>query len=562
VRIDESQLIGRANSFRRDFLKLAAASSAGAAAGLLTVPGARAGSTFPQQNEPTYLFNVRVYGATGDGATLDTLALNKAIEAASASGGGTVHFPAGTYLCYSIHLKSNVVLSLDAGATILAASVPVEGRTSGAYDLAESNAPWESYQDYGHNHWHNSLIWGENLHNIAIVGNGLIWGKGLSRGAEEEPHAETPGMGNKTIGLKNCRNVILRDFSILEAGHFAILATGVDNLTIDNLLIDTNRDGIDVDCCRNVRISNCSVNSPWDDAICPKSSYALGYPRTTENVTISNCYLTGAYEMGTMLDGTWKRWTTVDKAQRSHVRPYFPEEFNGSIKLGTESNGGFKNIVISNCVFDGGKGFALESSDGAIVEAITFSGITMRDCTNTPLFLRLGRRMRGPAGVPVGRLRGVTMSDIVSSNSVARLGGGGIISGIPGHVIEDVKIHDVYFEHRGGGTQEMAGRMPPEVEDDNPWPDPDMFGDIPASGFFVRHVNNIEFTNVEIAFSQPEARPVFWIDHVDAVDLFRIKTPRGIRAPVFSLHDVKDFCVTASRNVRDVYIEKTSGTTL
>ena len=114
-------------------------------------------------------------------------------------------------------------------------------------------------------------------------------------------------MGNKAIALKNCRNVTLRDFSMLAGGWFAILATGVDNLTMDNLKIDTNRDGIDIDCCRNVHISNCSVNSPWDDAICPKSSFALGYPRATENVTIGNCYLTGDYQLGAMLDGTFKR---------------------------------------------------------------------------------------------------------------------------------------------------------------------------------------------------------------------------------------------------------------
>ena len=130
------------------------------------------------------------------------------------------------------------------------------------------------------------------------------------------------------------------------------------------VLIDTNRDGIDIDCCKNVRVSNCSVNSPWDDAICPKSSFALGYARTTENVTITDCYVTGAYQLGTMLDGTWKRWPT-EKSEQVKAKPYFPREFNGSIKLGTESNGGFKNITISNCVFDGSKGFAVESSDGA-----------------------------------------------------------------------------------------------------------------------------------------------------------------------------------------------------
>ena len=525
---------------------------AGAAAAKVAFSATRAEAA---QDSGRGTFDVRVFGATGDGATIDTPSINRAIEAASAAGGGIVHFPSGTYACYSIRLKSKVALYLEPGATILAASVAEGASASSRYDAAESNKPWENYQDYGHNHWHNSLIWGEKLHDVSILGTGLIWGKGLSRGASDLPLAETPGMGNKAIGLKNCRNVVLRDFSMLQCGHFAILATGVDNLTIDNLLIDTNRDGIDIDCCKNVRVSNCSVNSPWDDAICPKSSFALGYRRTTENLTISNCYVTGAYQLGTMLDGTWKRWPT-DKAEQSKVKPYFPQEFNGSIKLGTESNGGFKNIAISNCVFDGSKGFAVESSDGADIEAITFSGITMRDCTNTPLFLRLGARMRGPAGIPIGTLRGIIISDVVSYNSISRLGGGGIFSGIPGHVIEDIKIHDCYFEHTGGGTEKMAQLHLPESPNDTPWPDPIMFGDIPASGFLLRHLRNIEFTNVEIAFKQPEARPVFWMDHVGDADFFRVKTPRSITAPVFSMHDVQEFRTLACRNVQDVQVQK------
>ena len=408
----------------------------------------------------------------GDGVTIDTPAINKAIAAANARGGGTVRFPPGIYACYSIHLKSKVVLYLEPGATILAASVPAEGaRERRLRRCGVEPALGELSRT-------TVIITGITASSGVKISTtsrfsatGLIWGKGLSRGASQFPLAETPGMGNKTIGLKNCHNVILRDFSVLEGGHFAILATGVDNLTIDNLLIDTNRDGIDIDCCRNVRISNCSVNSPFDDAICPKSSFALGYARTTENVTISNCYVTGAYEVGTMLDGTWKRWPS-DKAEQAKVLPYFPEEFNGSIKLGTESNGGFRNIAISNCVFDGSKGFALESSDGAIVEDITLTGITMRDCTNTPLFLRLGSRMRGPKGAKVGTMKRIIMSDIVCSNSVSRLGGGGIIAGIPGHPIEDIKIHDVYFEHRGSGTKEMAALNPPEAAETRTIPIP------------------------------------------------------------------------------------------
>ncbi len=284
------------NAFRRDFLKLAGTGLAGAATSAVIAPGARADVTAPIPAAGTSgVFDVRTYGAIGDGKTIDSPAINKAIETAAAAGGGTVRFPAGTYASYSIRLKSNIALYIEQGATILAASTSLDG-TTGGYDPAEPNQPWEAYQDYGHNHWHNSLIWGESINNFAILGPGLIWGNGLSRGLSDKDRlrADQSGAGNKAIALKNCHNVILRDFSILEGGHFGIIATGVDNLTIDNLKIDTNRDGMDIDCCRNVRVSNCSVNSPWDDGICPKSSFALGYARATENVTITNCYVTGA----------------------------------------------------------------------------------------------------------------------------------------------------------------------------------------------------------------------------------------------------------------------------
>jgi len=484
--------------------------------------------------------NVRQFGAKGDGATTDSPAINRAIDAAAAAGGGTVLFPAGVYLSYSIRLKSKVGLHIDHGAVILAGPTPLGGTATGGYDAAEPQGEWEPYQDYGHNHWHNSLIWGEGINDISITGPGLIWGKGLSRGWDREttrPDSTKQGVGNKSIALKNCRNVLLRDFKILEGGWFGVLATGVDNLTIDNLLIDTNRDGIDIDCCRNVRVSNCTVNSPWDDGICPKSSFALGYARPTENLTITNCYVTGGYELGSVMDGTWKPLV----GQRS--------SFTGRIKLGTESNGGFRNVAISNCVFESCKGFALESEDGALVEDVTFTGITMRDMRSAPIFLRLGTRMRGPHDAKPGVMRRVMMSNITCSSSVKLPC---ILSGVPGTTMEDIKINGFIFEHAGGGTAETAARQPEERE--AAYPDPEMFGELPASGIFARHIRGLEVSHFEVAPRVEDARPAFWLKDIEGADFFNVRVPRGA-APAFDLHNVKEFRSFGSRRLADVSID-------
>ncbi|HKE58560.1 MAG TPA: glycoside hydrolase family 28 protein [Pyrinomonadaceae bacterium] len=495
-------------------------------------------------------FDVRAFGAKGDGKAPDTPAVNKAIEAAAAAGGGTVVFPAGNYRCFSIHLKSNVSLYLDQGATILAAD-PRDG--DGKYDSPEPNQ-WDQFQDFGHSHWHNSLIWGENLENIAILGPGKIWGKGLVRAgnqsrtreqndalgnAPSDPRAGPfgypnprdaveSGWGNKAISLKLCRNVILRDFTILHGGHFAILATGVDNLTIDNLKIDTNRDGIDVDACKNVRISNCTVNSPFDDGICPKSSFALGYARVTENVTITNCQVSG-YDEGTLLDGTYKR------EFRNQNGTFSP---TGRIKFGTESNGGFKNITVSNCVFDYSRGLALEAVDGAQLEDVTINNLTMRDISNSPIFLRLGARLRGPKdSTTVGALRRIIISNVVVYNADPKYSS--IISGIPGQAIEDVRLSNIRVYARGGGTKEQAGLEPPEKEDT--YPEPTMFGELPSYGFFIRHVKGLSLRDVEVSYIKEDRRPAFLLNDVTGVDLHNVKGQHAADVSTFVLKNVSDF---------------------
>lgn len=478
------------------------------------------------------IYNVKEFGAKGDGKTIDSPAINNAIDMAAKEGGGTIYFPAGNYLCFSIRLKSNTGLFLDHGAVIVAASPDEHG---GGYDIAEPNE-WNMYQDHGHSHWHNSLIWGEGLENISITGPGKIWGKGLQRWDTDKE-----GEGNKAIALKNCRNVTIRDITMLTCGHFAILPTGVDNFTIDNLKIDTNRDAINIDCCRNVSITNCMINSPNDDAIVLKSSYALGYPRFTENVMITNCHVSG-FDEGTMLDGTFKKTQT-------HAPDKGP--VTGRIKFGTESNGGFKNISITNCTFDHCRGLALETVDGGILEDITISNISMNDITNAPIFLRLGRRMRGPQGVPVGKMRRVNISNIVINN--ANTEDGSLILGIPGHPVEDVKISNIQILAKGGAPKEYATIQVPE--DEEGYPDPMEFGTVPAYGFFIRHANGIELNNIEIIFSNEDFRPAFILDDVQQADFNNVKTPVIDGVPVFILKNVKDFKTKDCSSVPDTKLE-------
>jgi polygalacturonase len=527
-----------------------------------------------QATLPAAEFDVRAYGATGDGRTLDTAAINRAIDAAAAAGGGSVVFPAGTYASYSIHLRSHVALVLGPGSTLLAAEPSADLATG--YDAPEPNPGVDRYEDFGHSHWHNSLIWGEDLVDIAITGPGRIYGLGLSRGTETgrrdllpaerragaAPALDWPaavraaiaaaprgpfgypgedtlpsGVGNKAIALKRCRNVIFRDFTIEHGGHFGILATAVDNWTVDNLKIDTNRDGIDFDCCQNIRVANCTVNSPYDDGICPKSSFGLGYARVTENVTIVNCQVSG-YDEGTLLDGTRRR-----------TLPSF--EYGGPtgrIKCGTESNGGFRNLTIANCVFEYCRGLALESVDGALMEDITVTNLTMRDLTNPPIYIRLGGRLRGPAGTQVGTARRITIANVVAHHVAAD--SGILIMGLPDHPIEDLTLSHILVDYVGGGSAAAGARVVPEQADD--YPEPWRHGIIPAWGLWARHVKNLAVDHIDLRTERPDLRAAVILDDVGEARFDTCRLPPGTTAPAFVLRRVAGFALRGSPGFADV----------
>jgi polygalacturonase len=472
-------------------------------------------------------FNIKQYGAIGDGKNLDSKAINKAIETAAAQGGGTVFIPAGNYLCGSIHLKSNISLYLDQGATIIAADVTAEN----GYDEEEPTVN-TTYQDSGHSHFHNSLIWGENLHDISILGQGTIWGKGLYH-----DYVKSKQSANKAIALYLCRNVNISGISILHGGWFGILATGVDNLTINNIKEDTNRDGMDIDCCRNVHVSDCSVNSPNDDGICLKSTFALGFARATENVTITNCGVSGFVE-GSFLDTTYKHFDD----------PQFAP--TGRIKLGTESNGGFKNIVISNCTFNYCRGLALETVDGGLLEDVTITNITMRDIGNAPIFLRLASRMRGPDGVPVGELRRIIISNIVAYNVNDAI----LMSGITGRVINDIELKNIKLYFNGNGTADQADRDIPEME--KGYPEPGSFGTLPAYGIYARHINGLKLEDIDLNLINPDQRPAIMLDDVNSANIRFTKAPVTTNVPPFVQKNSTGITLFQSLNLPDSGLTK------
>jgi polygalacturonase len=458
------------------------------------------------------LFDVRDFGARGDGVTLDSPAINTAIAAAHKAGGGTVVLPAGHYLSFSLRLLDNITLLLAEGCVLEAADPVVH---TGGYDLAEADLP-EQFQDYGITQFHCSLIYADGADHVSIIGRGLIHGKGLVR---EDPGARWHGVtgwlaprsadpkeiamqgkGIRAIGLKNCRNALVRDISILEGGHFACHLIGCTNSIIDNITVDTNRDGIDIDSCRDVRVSNCRVNAPHDDGIVVKSSYALGRKTVCENISITNCHTSG-FEAGSVLDGSYRL---------SDYRSVDYIGVLGRIKLGTESNGGFRNILISDCLCENTRGILVGVVDGGVLEDVVVSNIILRNPVNHPLFVRQAARLRAPEGTTVGACRRVRFDNIQVSGADGRYPCG--VQGIPDVPVIDVSFSNLHVVSSGGGTAEDAARTPKEKRETSL--EVSFMGTLPAYGIYARNVRGLSVKDCTFAVERPDARPAIVLDDV------------------------------------------------
>jgi polygalacturonase len=429
---------------------------------------------------PDRTFKVEDFGAAADGNTVNTTAIQKAIDKCSQSGGGVVLLSKGDYVTGTIEFKSGVMLQVDRGARLLAST-----------RLADYPDRVATHQTIMETHYKMRLclIYAENCERIGIRGPGIIDGRGKNFPGKEGSGA-IPGRPF-LLRIIECHQVVMDGIHLVNAAAWMENYLNCDDLIIQGITSNNqanwNNDGVDIDGCRNVIVRNSSFISE-DDGLCFKGAGM----RMMENVLVENC----------------KAYSSCN-----------------ALKFGTDSQGGFCNVVIRNVELGGipanemspgippkGRkdrtisGISWETVDGATIEnvLVTNAHITRAE---VPIFLRIGNRGRTKPGLPKpapGVLRRLIFEHI-TGDSIS--GNASIIAGIPGHRVEDVIICDVNISMAGGGTAAEATRNPGEGA--GGYPDAFMFGTVPAYGFWMRHAENITLENIRVNPLSPDARPEF-----------------------------------------------------
>jgi hypothetical protein len=413
------------------------------------------------------ILNVRDFGATGAGRSVETKALQAAIDAAAAAHGGTVYFPPGTYLSGTLFLKSHVSLQLEGGAVLL-----------GSTNLDDYPSMQPSLRSYTDTYVHQSLIYAENVENVSLGGRGVLNGQGAAfkGGYRRRPYI---------VRMVNCRNVRVADLTLLDSPMWVQHYLACEDLALRGLTVrsrvNANNDGIDIDACQRVRIADCQIFS-GDDSIVLKSTL----DRPCRDVVVTNCVVSSLC--------------------------------NG-LKVGTESVGGFDNIVFSNCAIHDTNlsGIAIETVDGGALENVQVSTIVMRN-VKSAIFLRLGNRARpiheGAPKPGLGSFRNVTLSNI-EANGADKVGCA--IAGLPERSLENVTFDNIRIRFEGGGNLADARREIPEHPE--AYPEYNMFGVLPAYAFYCRHAKNLRFLNTQVAFERQDGRPALVAEDVEGLRL-------------------------------------------
>ena len=436
------------------------------------------------------IFNVRTFGATGDGVTLDTKFVQAAIAACHAGGGGIVELPQGNYLVGTLEMLGSVTLRLDDGATLLG-SQSLGDYAADVGGLAEEPA------------FQKCLIHAENVTNVGFEGAGTIDGRGSLRAFPVKVNGKV-GERPSLMRLANCQRVVFKGVTFKNPASWGLHLVGCQDVRFDGITIQSrdnnaNNDGIDLDGCRDVIVENCRINS-GDDAVCLKSTL----PQPCSNIVVRSCQLSSK---------------------------------TAGFKLGTSSRSGFVDIQVTDSRFHDCPMGAIKLLlvDGGRLENVKLERLTMAD-VGGPIFIRLGNRGRlydrpipqiykkdvKPEGAPVGVIRGVTIKDVAARVSGKDLDRQGImITGIPGHRVQDVTLENIQVRFPGGGTREAALRQVPE--DIARYPEQYFFGVLPSWALFVRHADGIHLRNVKLDCDAEDARPPAYLEDVsrwDASDMF------------------------------------------
>lgn len=430
------------------------------------------------------VFNIMKYGAVADGKTLNTKAIQSAVDACAKVGGGTVLIPNGVFMTGTVNLKSNVAIYLEPTAELL-----------GSPNLDDYE--WAPYSLGAGVPKRRSLIYANNLTNIAIYGRGTIHGNGKHQNFQSKNVHGGIGGGVRpfAICINNSTKVSLKEFTMLNGAFWNIKIETSDDVLVDGLTVNSravaNNDGIDIVDCSNVRIANCKVYS-GDDGICLKSNTKVG----VKNVTITNCVVSS---------------------------------YSSAIKLGSFGVGGFENIAISNCALYDTRlsGINLKMVAGGKMDRITVSNITMHN-VNGSIFMKLARMDKYTPGV----FKNVIISNIIAdgigswkSNKAdaytkeeydQRIGI--TITGQEECVMENVTLSNIHLQFAGGGNQAAADRP---LKDSLPHgiPKYNNFGVTPAYGINCQYVKNIQFNNITFDYKADDVRPAMFFQQSENVTL-------------------------------------------